>query len=50
LCPFWAARFGLKLTSGFALTGSDDADIKVIGERADCVFASKNELFRLNNV
>ncbi len=34
---------------GFALTGSDDADLKVI-DRANCVFAIKNELFRLNNV
>ena len=35
---------------GFALTGSDNADLKVIGNRANCVFAIKNELFRLNNV
>jgi hypothetical protein len=35
---------------GVALTGSDTADIKVIGDRANCVFAVKNELFRLNNV
>jgi hypothetical protein len=35
---------------GFALTGSDKADLKVIGDRASCVFAIKNELFRLNNV
>jgi len=35
---------------GFALTGSDNADLKVIGDRASCVFAVKNELFRLNNV
>jgi hypothetical protein len=34
---------------GFALTGSDNADLKVI-DRASCVFAIKNELFRLNNV
>ncbi len=34
----------------FALTGSDNADLKVIGDRANCVFAVKNELFRLNNV
>jgi hypothetical protein len=25
---------------GFALTGSDDAEPKVIGNRADCIFAS----------
>ena len=35
---------------GFALTGSDDADPKVIGDRAPCVFAIKNDIFRLNNV
>jgi hypothetical protein len=35
---------------GFALTGSDNANPKVIGDRASCVFAVKNELFRLNNV
>jgi hypothetical protein len=33
-------------TVGFALTGSDDADPKVIGERAKCVFAING----LNNV
>jgi hypothetical protein len=37
-------------TVGFALTGSDDADPKVIGDRAKCVFAIKNDIFRLNNV
>ena len=37
-------------TVGFALTGSDDADPKLIGDPAKCVFASKNEIFRLNNV
>ena len=35
---------------GFALTGSNDADVRVIGDRAGCVFAIKNEVFRLNNV
>jgi len=35
---------------GFALTGSDDADPKVIGNRTDCVFALNNGLFHLNNV
>jgi hypothetical protein len=35
---------------GFALTGSDDADPKVIGDRAKCVFAIKNDIFHLNNV
>ena len=33
-----------------ALTGSDDADPKVIGDRAKCVFAINNDIFRLNNV
>ena len=37
-------------TVGFALTGSDDADPKVIGDRAKCVFAINNDIFRLNNV
>jgi hypothetical protein len=35
---------------GFALTGSDDAEPKVIGDRANCIFAIKNKLYRLNNV
>ena len=35
---------------GFALTGSDDADPKVIGDRAKCVFAINNDIFHLNNV
>jgi hypothetical protein len=35
---------------GFALTGSNDADLRVIGDRTGCVFAIKNEIFRLNNV
>jgi hypothetical protein len=38
---------------GFALTGSDDADVKAI-DRANCVFAYKNkdksDVVRLNNV
>jgi hypothetical protein len=34
---------------GFALTGSDDAEPKAI-DRANCVFAIKNDMFRLNNV
>jgi len=37
-------------TVGFALTGSDDAVPKVIGDRANCVFAINNEIFRLNNI
>jgi hypothetical protein len=35
---------------GFALTGRDDADPKVIGDRTKCVFAINNDIFRLNNV
>jgi hypothetical protein len=34
---------------GFALTGSDDAEPKAI-DRPKCVFAIKNDIFRLNNV
>jgi hypothetical protein len=49
-CPVWAETDLLMRALGFALTGSDDADPKVIGNRASCVFAIKNELFRLNNV
>ena len=37
-------------TVGFALTGSDDAAPKVIGNRAKCVFAINNDIFHLNNV
>jgi hypothetical protein len=47
--PVWAETDSLMRALGFALTGSDDADLKVI-DRANCVFAIKNELFRLNNV
>jgi hypothetical protein len=32
---------------GFALTGSDDADPNVIGDRAKCVFAINHDIFRL---
>jgi hypothetical protein len=46
----WAESDVLVRMVGFALTGSDNADTKVIGDRANCVFAIKNELFRLNNV
>ena len=35
---------------GFALTGSDNADPKVIGDRTKCVFAINNDIFHLNNV
>jgi hypothetical protein len=48
--PVWAESDPLMRAVGFALTGTDDADPKVIGDRANCVFAIKNKLFRLNNV
>jgi hypothetical protein len=35
---------------GFALTGSDNAEPKAIGDRANCVFRIKNDVYRLNNV
>jgi len=34
---------------GFALTGSDDAELKAI-DRANCVFGINKDVFRLNNV
>ena len=37
-------------TVGFALTGEGSCDPKVIGDRAKCVFAINNDIFRLNNV
>ncbi len=46
----WAESDVFMRAVGFALTGSDDADPKVIGDRVNCVFAITNELFRLNNV
>ena len=48
--PVGAETDSLMRAAGFALTGSDNASPKVIGDRAGCVFAVKNELFRLNNV
>lgn len=41
---------GLLHAAGFALTGSREVDTKMIGDRAECVFGIKNDLFRLNNV
>jgi len=35
---------------GFVLTGSDDADQNVIGDRTNCVFAIDQNVYRLNNV
>jgi len=49
-CPVWSEPDVFMHMVGFALTGSDNADTTVIGDRANCVFAIKNELFRLNNV
>ena len=48
--PAWAQNDVFMRAVRFALTGADDADVTVIGERADCVFAIKNDLFRLDNV
>jgi hypothetical protein len=49
-CPVSGETDSLMRAVGFALTGSDNANPKVIGDRVGCVFAVKNELFRLNNV
>jgi hypothetical protein len=58
-CALWLIASGAFARSepdafissvGFALTGSDDAVPKVIGDRTNCVFAINNEIFRLNNV
>jgi hypothetical protein len=48
-CPVWAEADLLMRAVGLALTGTNDAEPKVI-DRASRVFAIKNELFRLNNV
>jgi hypothetical protein len=48
-CPVWAEADLLMHAVGLALTGTNDAQPTVI-DRASCVFAIKNELFRLNNV
>jgi hypothetical protein len=49
-CPVGAETDLFIRAVGFALTGSDNANPTVIGDRASCVFAVKNDLFRLNNV
>ena len=58
-CALWLIASGASAGSepdafirsvGFALTGSDDAVPKVVGDRTNCVFAINNEIFRLNNV
>ena len=46
----WAEPDVFMRAVSFALTGRDDADPKVIGNRTNCVFAIDNDLFRLNNV
>jgi hypothetical protein len=45
----WCETDVLIRMVGLALTGGNDSDPKVI-DRANCVFAIKNDLFRLNNV
>ena len=49
-CPVRAEPDLLLRAVGVALTGSEDANLSVIGNRADCVFAIKNQVFYLNNV
>jgi hypothetical protein len=49
-CPVQAQTDVLIRAVGFALTGSDDAVPKVIGDRTNWVFAINNEIFHLNNV
>jgi hypothetical protein len=49
-CPVSAESDVFMRMVALALTGSDNADTKVISNRGDCVFAVNNELFRLNNV
>lgn len=46
----WSETDMLIRMVGLALTGGNDSDPKVIGDRANCVFAIKDNLFRLNNV
>jgi hypothetical protein len=48
--PAWGEVDVLMRAVGFALTGSDDAEPKAIGDRVKCVFAIKNNIYRLNNV
>ena len=48
-CSVWAESDLFMRTVGFALTGTDDVEVKVI-DRTRCVFAINNDLFRLNNV
>jgi hypothetical protein len=48
--PVCAQNDSLIRAVGFALTGTNNVQPKVVGDIANCVFAIKNELFRLNNV
>jgi hypothetical protein len=48
--PIWAEPDVFMRAVSFALTGGDDADPKVIGDRTNCVFAIHNDLFRLNTM
>lgn len=48
--PVGAQNASLIRAVGFALTGTNNVQPKVVGDIANCVFAIKNELFRLNNV
>jgi hypothetical protein len=49
-CPVWAENDPLMSAVGLALTGSNGVKPIVSGNIGNCVFAIKNELFRLNNV
>jgi hypothetical protein len=48
--PVCAQNDSLIRAVGFALTGTNNVQPKVVGDIANCVFTIKNELFRLNNV
>jgi hypothetical protein len=48
--PVCAQNDSLIRAVGFALTGTDNVQPKVVGDIANCVFAIKTEMFRLNNV
>jgi hypothetical protein len=43
--PVWAETALLLHAVGLALTGSDDAEPRVTGNRIDCVFAIKNDVY-----
>jgi hypothetical protein len=48
-CSVWADGNMFMRAVVFALTGTETTDLKVV-DQFNCVFAVKNELFRLNNV